>query len=301
MIFTKRGFLATKTIEDLYILSQLKKHLTDPEELIKINREIDEARKYKVPVFLKAKKIKSLQKKKQLIKKKYAKLNAECDRRVKKLEKTITWKLFHISYTAANYIFQGYNYPLPLREIISNHGFRFGNIYSKIGHEIAHDDPFSFESYLFKSSKLCSAFLSGKRINLKLLSKYKKKYENIPSINPISGFPSPACDYIENPIDLNKHYVKNHEATFLLRAKGQSMLDSGITDQAVLVVDRSIKPKHNDIVIAAIDGEFVCKRLKLKPKICLMPDNPESSAIFIEADQEFEIMGTVTSAINRFN
>ena len=51
------------------------------------------------------------------------------------------------------------------------------------------------------------------------------------------------------------------------------MLGSGITDQAVLVVDRSIKPKHNSIVVASIDGEFVCKRLKLKPKMCLMPDN----------------------------
>ena len=182
MLFTKRGFLGTKTIEDLYILSQLKKHLISPRELLKINEQIHEARNRKEDVFLKAKKIKSLEKKKQLIKRKYAKLKDECDKRIKKLEKTITWKLFYISYAAANFIFQGYNYPLPLREIISNHGFRFGNIYSKVGHEIVHEDPFSFDSYLFESSKLCSVFLSGKEINLKILSKYKKKYENIPSI-----------------------------------------------------------------------------------------------------------------------
>jgi len=78
------------------------------------------------------------------------------------------------------------------------------------------------------------------------------------------------------------------------------MHGSGINDQAVLIVDRSIKAKHNSIVVASIDGEFVCKRLKLKPKMCLMPDNPESPAIFIKEGQELEIVGTVTSAINRF-
>ena len=77
------------------------------------------------------------------------------------------------------------------------------------------------------------------------------------------------------------------------------MLGSGITDQAMLVVDRSIKPEHNSIVVVIIDGEFVCKRLKLKPKICLMPDNPEYPPIFINSRQELEIIGVVTTAINR--
>jgi DNA polymerase V len=78
------------------------------------------------------------------------------------------------------------------------------------------------------------------------------------------------------------------------------MLGSGITDQAVLVVDRSVKPAHNSIVVASIDGEFVCKRLKLKPKMCLMPDNPDYPPIFINHGQELEIVGTVTAAINKF-
>jgi DNA polymerase V len=97
--------------------------------------------------------------------------------------------------------------------------------------------------------------------------------ENLPAIfvpyfleSVHAGFPSPASDYIESPIDLNKHLIKNGAATFLVRAQGQSMIGSGITDQAVLVVDRSVKPVHNSIVVASIDGEFVCKRLKLKPK-----------------------------------
>ena len=115
-----------------------------------------------------------------------------------------------------------------------------------------------------------------------------------------AGFPSPASDYIESPIDLNNHLIKNVAATFLVRAQGQSMVGSGITDQAVLIVDRSIKPSHNSIVVATLDGEFVCKRLKLKPKMCLMPDNPNYPPIFINNGQVLEIVGTVTAAINKF-
>ena len=94
--------------------------------------------------------------------------------------------------------------------------------------------------------------------------------ENLPAIfvpyfleSVHAGFPSPASDYIESPIDLNKHLIKNGAATFLVRAQGQSMVGSGITDQAVLIVDRSIKPSHNSIVVATIDGEFVCKSCPL--------------------------------------
>ena len=131
--------------------------------------------------------------------------------------------------------------------------------------------------------------------------------ENLPAIfvpyfleSVHAGFPSPASDYIESPIDLNTHLIKNGAATFLVRAQGQSMIDSGIADQAVLIVDRSIKPSHNSIVVATLDGEFVCKRLKLKPKICLMPDNPNYPPIFINNGQELEIVGIVTAAINKF-
>ena len=131
--------------------------------------------------------------------------------------------------------------------------------------------------------------------------------ENLPAIfvpyfleSVHAGFPSPASDYIESPIDLNKHLIKNGAATFLVRAQGQSMVGSGITDQAVLIVDRSIKPSHNSIVVATIDGEFVCKRLKLKPRMCLMSDNPEYPPIFVNHGQELEIVGIVTAAINKF-
>ena len=83
-------------------------------------------------------------------------------------------------------------------------------------------------------------------------------------VEPVSvGFPSPANDYLESPIDLNQYLIKNGAATFLVRVSGDSMLDANIADQASLIVDRSLKPKHGSIVVASLDGDFVCKRLQL--------------------------------------
>jgi len=114
------------------------------------------------------------------------------------------------------------------------------------------------------------------------------------------GFPSPAGDYLDSPIDLNKYLIKNNVATFLVRVSGQSMIDANIADQAILIVDRSLKPKHGSIVVASLDGDFVCKRLQLKPRLCLLPENPAYEPIYIQHGQELDIMGTVTAAINQF-
>jgi DNA polymerase V len=120
-------------------------------------------------------------------------------------------------------------------------------------------------------------------------------------VEPVSvGFPSPANDYLESPIDLNQYLVKNGAATFLVRVSGDSMLDANIADQAILVVDRSLKPKHGSIVVASLDGDFVCKRLHLKPRLCLLPENPKYQPIYIQHGQDLDIMGTVTAAINKF-
>jgi len=120
-------------------------------------------------------------------------------------------------------------------------------------------------------------------------------------IEPVSvGFPSPANDYLESPIDLNQYLIKNGAATFLVRVSGDSMLDANIADQAILIVDRSLKPKHGSIVVASLDGDFVCKRLQLKPRLCLLPENPKYEPIYIQHGQDLDIMGTVTAAINKF-
>ncbi len=120
-------------------------------------------------------------------------------------------------------------------------------------------------------------------------------------VEPVSvGFPSPANDYLESPIDLNKYLIKNGAATFLVRVSGDSMLNANIADQAILIVDRSLKPKHGSVVVASLDGDFVCKRLQLKPRLCLLPENPKYEPIYIQHGQDLDIMGTVTAAINKF-
>ena len=145
------------------------------------------------------------------------------------------------------------------------------------------------------------AFLSGNEINLKFLCELQKENENISIQNFVSEFSSPKSDYLDSSLDLNKHLIKNGRATFLVRVHGQAMFDSGIRHQSLLVVDKFIKPKHNSLVIASVDGEFVCRRLKLNPELCLVPDNPDFPEIFNKNDQSFEVLGTVTSAINRFD
>ncbi|MAD91693.1 MAG: DNA polymerase V subunit UmuD [Gammaproteobacteria bacterium] len=112
------------------------------------------------------------------------------------------------------------------------------------------------------------------------------------------GWPSPADDYVEKPIDLNEYLIKNSAATYFVRVSGDSMIHAHIGDGAILIVDRSIEPTHNKIVIASINGSYACKRLLLRPKVCLMSENPKYSPIMIKQEEELEIAGTVTASIN---
>ena len=79
-----------------------------------------------------------------------------------------------------------------------------------------------------------------------------------------AGFPSPADDYTEENIDLNEHLISNPFSTFFLRVKGESMLNAGIKDKDLIIVDKSLRAKPGNIVIAMIDGEFTIKRLSIK-------------------------------------
>ena len=112
------------------------------------------------------------------------------------------------------------------------------------------------------------------------------------------GWPSPADDYIERPIDLNEYLIKNSAATYFVRVSGDSMINANIGDGAVLIVDRSIEPTHNKIVIASIDGSYACKRLLLKPRVCLMSETSKYPPIFINKEEELQLAGTVIAAIN---
>ena len=114
------------------------------------------------------------------------------------------------------------------------------------------------------------------------------------------GWPSPADDYVERPIDLNEYLIKNPAATYFVRVSGDSMIDAYIGDGAILVVDRSVEPKHKSIVIAAINGSYACKRLLTKPKVCLASENSKYAPIFIKENEELEIAGVVIAAINTY-
>jgi len=114
------------------------------------------------------------------------------------------------------------------------------------------------------------------------------------------GWPSPADDYVERPIDLNEYLIKNPAATYFVRVSGDSMINAYIGDGAILVVDRSVEPKHKSIVVAAINGSYACKRLLTKPKVCLASENPKYAPIFIKENEELEIAGVVIAAINTY-
>jgi len=117
---------------------------------------------------------------------------------------------------------------------------------------------------------------------------------------PVSaGFPSPAEDYIEGKLDLNKHLIKHPAATFFVKVTGDSMIDAGIHPGDILIVDRSIEPGDNKVVIAVVDGELTVKRIRvIKDKIFLMSENKDYKPMRIEAETGFEIWGVVTNVIH---
>ncbi len=115
-----------------------------------------------------------------------------------------------------------------------------------------------------------------------------------------AGFPSPAADYEQDKLDLNRHLVKNPAATFFVRVTGDSMIGAGIHHGDLLVVDRSIEPKDKYIVIAVLDGELTVKRIRLtRGKITLVPENESYFSYEITSDNEFEVWGVVTNVIHK--
>ncbi|MDU7201039.1 translesion error-prone DNA polymerase V autoproteolytic subunit [Phytobacter diazotrophicus] len=108
------------------------------------------------------------------------------------------------------------------------------------------------------------------------------------------GFPSPAADYVEQRIDLNELLIHHPSATYFVKAAGDSMVEAGISDGDLLVVDSSRTAQHGDIVIAAVDGEFTVKRLQLRPTIQLNPMNSAYSPIIVSNEDTLDIFGVVT-------
>ena len=113
-----------------------------------------------------------------------------------------------------------------------------------------------------------------------------------------AGFPSPAADYMEEEIDFNHLLRPRPASTYVIRVQGDSMIEANIPNGALLIVDRSIKPVSNNIVVAIVDSEFTVKRfIKNSSGIRLMPANPKFKPIPITEGMDFAIWGTVTKII----
>jgi len=115
-----------------------------------------------------------------------------------------------------------------------------------------------------------------------------------------AGFPSPATDYIEEDVDLNIHLIKNVPATFIIRVQGKSMMDVGIYDGDLLVVDKSLKPKNFSTVVANVHDELVVKNfVKEKDEQFLASGSKKiEDKIIINNDSEIFIWGVVTYVIH---
>lgn len=115
-----------------------------------------------------------------------------------------------------------------------------------------------------------------------------------------AGFPSPAGDFKQERISLDKELSKNKEATFFARVSGESMINAGLEDGDLIVIDRSLEPTNNKIAVCFIDGEFTVKRLQVKKnKIWLKPENTNYKAIEVKEDNELIIWGIVTNVIKK--
>ena len=115
-----------------------------------------------------------------------------------------------------------------------------------------------------------------------------------------AGFPSPADDFTELTISLDKHLIQNPAATFMAYANGNSMLHAGIHHGDILIIDRSLHARDGDIIIAVLHGEFTVKQLSIiDDTLLLIPQNPQYPPIQVSSEMDFEVWGIVTYSIRK--
>ena len=115
-----------------------------------------------------------------------------------------------------------------------------------------------------------------------------------------AGFPSPAADFLDASIDLNKYLIKKQSTTFIAVTEGFSMIGAGIGHKDLLIIDKSLEPKDGKIAVCVIDGEFILKRLKVAVDgIWLMPENDKFKPLKVTEFNNFEIWGMVTYSIQQ--
>lgn len=130
----------------------------------------------------------------------------------------------------------------------------------------------------------------------------KLKLQLAPSI--MAGFPSPADDYQHDSLDFNHDLIRHPEATFYGKVEGDSMIDAGICDGDIAVIDRSLEPRHGDVIVGYINREFTIKYLDLTHKaegyIELRPANKRFNPIRINDNDDFEVWGVVVWTIKNW-
>ena len=119
-------------------------------------------------------------------------------------------------------------------------------------------------------------------------------------ISASAGFPSPAENYVEEKLNLNSYLIKNKESSFFVRVSGDSMINVGIFDNDILIVDRSLDPKRQSIVIVSIDGDLVIKKLMKdqSKNYYLKSENSNYPNIKLNSNRDTIIWGVVTYVIH---
>lgn len=129
------------------------------------------------------------------------------------------------------------------------------------------------------------------------------KVQSVPLVGSSAscGFPSPADDYLDRPLDFNELLIANAAATFAVRIAGESMIGVGLFPNDIAVVDRSVEAYNGCIVLALLDGEFTIKTYHRKAgEVRLMPANRSFREIVVSEGSSFEIWGVVTKSIRMF-
>jgi DNA polymerase V len=116
-----------------------------------------------------------------------------------------------------------------------------------------------------------------------------------------AGFPSPSEDLFISQVSLQDHLIKNSYSTICIKVSGDSMIDIGIFSGDILIVDRSLKPKNNQVILCVLDGKFLVKKLsKIKDSITLISENKNYPPITIKEYNDFNIFGVVIASIKKF-
>jgi len=133
------------------------------------------------------------------------------------------------------------------------------------------------------------------------LPRAPKLYLPLDEVRVSAGFPSPAADYEDKRLDINDYLVRNPVSTFFFVVEGDSMEGAEIFDGDVLVVDKSIRPRHGHIVIAFVDGQRLVKRLfRRAGRVALLAENPHYPPLDIREGQELLVWGVVVGKFKRF-